>query len=310
MGLIKASEWNAKAYEWLIPGLIGNEITLISGEPKTGKSLLAGHLVNSLITQQPILERVPKSGIYKVAWMGFDSNWDGELQTRFPLILENLYFHNPIIHEDKEGWESYFQLLVSSGINLFVLDHLYGLAYDLDLDRSHFMEAALKPLNFICNQLKIPALLIAHANKSGGGRAAHSILLEAKARHFIRIKGNVTGSKRDLILAGNHEAGTSMKINLTPEVCEIISGSGINKSETRRSERSGVMIEIAKKLLLEAPLNARRNVTAAGVWAKLEGYAGTEESGRTLINRMIDGRLLARAEDSTREVIAGPSLIL
>lgn len=310
MGLIRADKWNSQPYEWLIPGLIGNEITLISGEPKTGKSLLAGHLVSALITQSEILGRSPKIGTFKVAWMGFDSNWAEEVKSRFPNIQRSLYLNPPLTYDKKSEWEFLYLELKSEGINLIVIDHLYGISDTLDLDRQHFMETALKPIYFINNELKIPVVLLSHANKAGGGRAAHSILLEAKVRHFIRITGNLRGSKRDLFIAGNHEACTTLKISLTPESCELLTDSQSSKSETRKSERNGKMIDISKKIISEAPPEAKLSPTAAGEWLFQNSIFKTAEAGRTYIYKLIEGGLLARADTGMMELIPGPALIL
>lgn len=309
MTLIKATEWQEEQHEWLIPGLVGNAITLISGEPKTGKSLLAGYLVNSLITQAPILGREPKEGFFKVAWIGYDTNWGSELKDRFPDIHDFLYFNESIRFDDEASWLQLMGELVLTGIDLLVVDHLYGLAAELDLDESHLMTRALQPLKQICDELKIPVLLLAHANKSGSGRAAHSILLEAQARHFIRIIGNVRTFNRDLVLAGNHEAGTTLKIFLSPEECFLKEEAAGELKEKKRRERNGEFLERTRAFLNESPVEARISAVAAGEWMAKQGYASTKGAGRTLINKMMRGGLLMRLDGKKSEITAGNNFI-
>jgi hypothetical protein len=308
--LIRASDWEEESHVWLIPGLVGSSITLLSGEPKLGKTLLAGFLVQSLINQVPILGRDPKPGTYKVAWIGYDSHWGTELKERFPEIHHSLFFQDsPIRFDDDLSWNQLETDLINGGFNLLVVDHLYGLAAELDLDESHFMAQALAPLKHISDELKIPVLLLAHANKSGGGRAAHSILLEAQARHFIRIKGQVTSFNRSLILAGNHEAGTTLKIALSPDACTLKSTDEIDTRAKRNSERNGELISRAKDLIERSPLEARLSATAAGCWMAQQGFSTTDAGGRTLVNKLLKGGLLQRGGGNKSQILAGHKLV-
>ena len=79
MTLTNALEWKPKQLDWLIPGLICDSITLISGEAKMGKTLFAANMARALINQTEILGRQPKSGEFRVAWMGFDVQWQQPL---------------------------------------------------------------------------------------------------------------------------------------------------------------------------------------------------------------------------------------
>ena len=60
--LTNALEWKPKELNWLIPGLLCNSITLLSGEAKMGKTLFAGNLARALINQTEILGKQPRQG--------------------------------------------------------------------------------------------------------------------------------------------------------------------------------------------------------------------------------------------------------
>jgi hypothetical protein len=310
MGLIRASEWNEEPHEWLIPDLISNSITLISGEPKTGKTLLAGHLVNSLISQVQILNRDPKPGAFKVAWIGYDALWASELKGRFPAITDSLYFNPPLKFNNYDGWKFLISELKSNGINLLVIDNLYGYAGELDLDESHFMEQALLPLTSIFNDYKIPVLLLHHANKMGGGRAAHSILLEAKVRHFIRITGSAKSSNKELTVIGNYSQASSLKVHLSPDECRFRDESRYSQNEKRLRNRSGDMAEKAKIFHENAPVSAKQSALQAGCWMTAQGFSSTNGGGRALINKMLRGGLLTRESGNKSPITAGPNLVL
>ena len=97
MELTLASDWEDNSEEWLIPQLLCDSITLLSGEPKSGKTALACHLIRSLITKEPILNVVPTQKKLSVVWMGFDSRWQREVKERVPDLLEHIYFASPKI---------------------------------------------------------------------------------------------------------------------------------------------------------------------------------------------------------------------
>jgi hypothetical protein len=311
MGLIRASDWKEEPHEWLIPGILGSAITLISGEPKTGKTLLAGYLVDALISQKPILGRTPKPGKFSAAWIGYDSLWASELQNRFPEIQKSLYFsETPLRFNDLHGWQNLENDLYVRDIKLLVIDNLYGYAGELDLDEAHFMEQALRPLVKIHNDCKIPVLLLHHANKMGGGRAAHSILLEAKVRHFVRITGNIKSFNRELMLAGNYDAGSSVKIHLSPQECRLRDEAGDSIKEKRVRNRNGEMSDKARAFHYFAPPVAKQSALQAGYWMASQGYSTTNAGGRTLINKMLSGGLLIRPGGNKSPITVGPNLVL
>ena len=304
MTLTCAEMWNPIPHKWLIPDFICDSLTIISGEPKSGKSMLTGHLVASLIYGTEILNRTPEPGKYNVAWLGYDAGWDSELLSRFPQTNGQLFLENPIIYNDDQKWSQYRKELVESGINLLVIDHLYGLAEEVDLDESHEVDKVFRNLKPIYEELGIAVVLLAQAPKGGTGRAAHSQALDGKARHLVRITGSVRSHSRQLSLVGNNMASQTLKVKLTPEEILI---QGTKNSIKSEHERDGTMIENCKRLLAEASTKALSSAKAAGRWLHEKEMCETPGAGRTRVNRMIEGGLLARVGDSNK-LTSGPKL--
>ncbi len=89
MLLTSASDWKPQPLDWLIPGLLCDSLTVISGEPKMGKTLFAANLARSLINQTEVLNQQPKQGNFRVAWMGFDMGWQQEFTNEFSDLTAN-----------------------------------------------------------------------------------------------------------------------------------------------------------------------------------------------------------------------------
>jgi hypothetical protein len=304
--LVKALEWQEEPHEWLLDGLISSAITVISGEPKSGKSLFMGYVVNSLITQTALLNIQPKSGKFKIAWMGFDSYWAPELKGRFPNILDRLYFGTSIHSNKMEAWRTFGQELCDEQIDLLVIDHLYGLAEGVDLDESHEWDKAVAPLKWINTSLHIPVVLVAQAGKNGTGRAAHSISIEGTARHILRLTGNLNSSTKTIVTAGNYTCTAKIKMKLTPELCELVEVS--NEESRKERNRTGKGIHIVNRLLNEAPPECLISAKAAGKWLYGQGLSTSEEGGRSAVSRMIKGQLLARTRGNNSPLGPGPKL--
>ena len=300
--LQKIDDYSETQEDWLIPGLLGSSLTLLSGEPKIGKSLFAAHMVKALLNEEQFLGSVPNPAQHKIAWVGFDSNWVKELKERIPKNMGNLYIHPPINYRENEKWTELSNSLESEEISLLVVDHLYGLSDGLDLNNHNEVDIAMRPIMEIVNKKSIPVLLIAHAGKGGYGRAAHSIAIESKARHLLRLTG-ISRKTKSLVIKGNRIGEESFKINLCIDSCELIESTA-----TKTRERTGVNIEYAQKLLHQAPPDALSNKSAAGRWFHQVGISGTDEAGRQLVSRLVRGGLLVLPAGSNLQIVAGNKL--
>lgn len=306
MLLISATDWKPQPLDWLIPGVLCDSLTLISGEPKMGKTLFAANLVKSLINQTEVLNQQPKQGSFRVAWMGFDMDWQQEFTNKFSDISDYVWFCQSINYKRLDLWAELQRDSRMIDINLLVIDHLHGFAPAIDLNYSHFVDEAFLPIQEFFNATGIPILLLHHGNKSGSGRAANSALIEAKARLLVRISSSRSKHKT-IEFIGNQIETFKVSVLIKPEGIEV---SENKKAEKKKSDREdeGVLITHAKRLLEESPIEVRKSARAAGKWLHQVGLSGSAGAGRTKINNMLAADLLRR-EGNNGQLVAGHKLL-
>jgi hypothetical protein len=223
MRVVLGSEWQESSEEWLIPTLICDSLTLLSGEPKTGKTALACHIIRALVTSQSIIDCQPIERDFRIGIMGFDSKWRREIQNRIPELMESVYFVDSINYKEIDEWQLLFTEINRLGINYFVIDHLYGLAGALGLNDAEQVAVITNLLRPIYEEFGIAVLLIAQAGKGpfSNGRAAHSVAIEGEARALIRISDKRKDGSRSLELVSNTSGDETLRIKLTPETIEL-----------------------------------------------------------------------------------------
>lgn len=305
--LTNALEWKPKELNWLIPGLLCNSITLLSGEAKMGKTLFAGNLVRALINQTEILGRIPKQGEYRIAWMGFDLEWQQEFSNNFDDIRGNVWFADTTNYKNSDGWRELAKVCYMQEINLLVVDYLCGLAPGIDLNYSHFVDEAFYPLLEFFNATNIPILLLHHANKTGSGRAANSVLIEAKARLIGRISGQQNKKNKTIEFIGNQIETHKLSVVIKPEGVEFAEGKP-KKKEKSDSDEIGLLLLQAKVFNKECPPEMRKSAVKAGQWMVEKQFAGTPGYGRKRINEMLNAGLLKRNGEKG-PLVAGPKLL-
>lgn len=305
--LTNALEWKPKELNWLIPGLLCNSITLLSGEAKMGKTLFAGNLARALINQTEILGRIPKQGKYRIAWMGFDLEWQQEFSNNFDDIRGNVWFADTTNYKNSDGWRELAKVCYMQEINLLVVDYLCGLAPGVDLNYSHFVDEAFYPLLEFFNATNIPILLLHHANKTGSGRAANSVLIEAKARLIGRISGQQNKKTKTIEFIGNQIETHKLSVVIKPEGVEFAEGKP-KKKEKSDSDEIGLLLLQAKVFNKECPPEMRKSAVKAGQWMVEKRFAGTPGYGRNRINEMLSAGLLKRNEKKG-PLVAGPKLL-
>jgi hypothetical protein len=279
----------------LIPDFLGPGLTVLSGPPKVGKTTFAAHLVKSVVHQQSILGKIPKVGAYEVLWIGFDADFNNELAEKFPELLPNIYIQNGFSYLDREKWDELIKAIIARQINFVVIDNLAALAGDLDLDKQHQMSQALYQIEKITLGLGIPVLLLAHASKMSRGRAAHSYLLEGKARTLLRLSGESTNGKRTLEIVGNRSPQKSLNIILKPEVCELVPTREEKKTQAKTSRDRSLAWEEARAIVEKIPFAEMKNDSAMGRWLHVNQLAATPEAGRSKVNRWKKMDILKKA---------------
>ena len=300
--------------QWLIEGLLCNSLTLLSGEPKSGKSLLASHLIKSLVLNKEILGRKPIKQIERVGWIGFDANWQTEIRSRMQEIPgKSLYnFDPPNIYSNEKGWnwETIARIAKQKNVSLMVIDHLYGLSETANLDHAWEMASALKKIEVLYKEFNIPTLLIAQAGKGAGGRAAHSVQLEGAARHLLQLDGKGSSGIRTLKILSNISEGTSLRIKLSPEECVTSQSEKKEIKEKMRIRTNTNLPAIARELIQKSTELDRKTVSSLARFDdqnKISGRQGAK-SCRTNINHLIKSGLIVR-NPRTKVLINGPKLM-
>lgn len=305
MRIVQGSEWVEKSEEWLIPSLICDSLTLLSGEPKTGKTSLACHIARALISGTEILERKPSVSNYRIGWMGFDSKWRREIQNRIPDLMEHIFFIDPIGYKDLTQWDELTAEFQRMNLDFLVIDHLYGFGAGADLDRQFQVQEVLLPLNRFMAETNAGVLLLAHAPKGSDGRVAHSMASEGAARWLLRLRG--FGKVRTLDSLGNNAEAEKRRIKLTPHSTSLADAPAKNPDTSKPSD--GGLPERARFILANCPIDIKNNAKAIGKWLSEQGVGiETAESGRAAVNVLLKAKLLKRL-GTKGEITAGPKLL-
>lgn len=294
---------------WPIPGIICPTLTLISGQPKHGKSMFVGHCANALINQTEIFNREVLKGEHIVGWMGYDADWKVELKQRWKSQAQNkIALYEPIRNLQQNNWDVLYRELEQDKVTLFVLDHLYGIGGTSDLNDALEVNKVFSVIRPIYTDLGIPTVLLAQAGKGqfSRGRAAHSVALEGEARQLIRIHNKKANDTKSLELTSNMGKEESFTIKLNVEQCEIVASKTIRQDSEEPSQRNGA--DKVRRFLKEAePVDLLCGWSGAGrALAKL-GMSANCDSGRSMAKRWEKSGLLQNVDG---QIVPGDSLIL
>ncbi len=304
MKVVLASEWIEESEEWLIPNLVCDSLTLISGEPKSGKTSMAGHIVRSLVLKQEILGFKPTEKAIKVAYMGFDFKWKREISERLDDLTSLIYLPDSATYKSTEEWDSLGDQMIALGINFLVIDHLYNYANEADLDRQNQVQMVFGPIMKLIEKTGAAVLLLTQGARNQGGRAAHSVAIEGQARWLLRLSAGK--EKKTLTTMGNNAESRVFKIRLTPKILELIEG----KPEIKEHKPAdGGLPDRANYIRQNAPDDALQSTTKLGIWLAAQNIGlSTSKSGRTAVNNLLRAELLARDGIKGR-IIKGPKLV-
>ncbi len=291
--------------EWLIAGVICPWLTLLSGQPKHGKSIFAGHVAMSLIQEVPFLGRDVVGTNHLIAWMGYDAGWKQELTMRWKEDADNrIVTYDPIRSLDAEIWQELAESLKNTGVTLFVLDHLYGMAGALGLNDAEQFAVLANLIRPIYEEYGIAVLLLAQAGKGefSRGRAAHSVAIEGEARALIRIYEKRSKGARKIDLSSNTSGEETMLVTLTPELLEIKEDKSVKKEDSSQRESP----DAVRSFLSQA--NPAELTTWSGVGRELHrlNISVSPSAGRTMSTRWREQNLIKK---ESGVVVAGDSLL-
>ena len=303
--LTRIDEYVDEQQGWLIEGILCPWLTLLSGQPKHGKSILAGHIAISLIQQAPLLGRNVSVGNHVIAWLGYDAGWKQEVTSRWCETSKGqIIFCDSLRSLEENLWRQLANSLKEEGVTLLIIDHLYGMAGALGLNDAEQVAVITNLLRPFYEDYGIAVLLLAQAGKGqfSNGRAAHSVAIEGEARALIRISDKRKNGARKIDLISNTSGEERLSVRLTPEVIEIIQAKSSSKKE--KSERESP--DTVRNFLGKANPGAMTNWSGVGREIHRLGLSSNESAGRSMSTRWREQGLIKM---DSGVVVAGDSLI-
>lgn len=170
---IRLSEVERVPYEsaFLIGDLLTNRITLLSGEPKAGKTLLAVAMVTALMDGSTEFLGLPIHRQLKRVVFGLtDDGASEELRERFIDAVDEtcITVFSVADTSNPEYWTELAEDLKAHGADLFVLDNILGsLAVGDDIAASTTATTVIRNLRPI-SEAGIPVLAVTHTPKGTG----------------------------------------------------------------------------------------------------------------------------------------------
>jgi hypothetical protein len=158
---------------YLIDELLTKRLTLLSGEPKAGKSLLATEWTRALLAgEDEFLGFKVRSQLTHVVWGVTDAGADEELRARLDGSgvehLITVYDVKPASAHEPSNWSDLAKDLSAQAADLFVLDNVLGaLGAELGIDDPKTATIMARSLRLITDA-RIPVLGVTHTPKGAG----------------------------------------------------------------------------------------------------------------------------------------------
>ena len=286
---------------WLIDGFVCSSLTIISAQPKHGKTMLAGHITISLITGQPLAGRAVKGDEHLVAWMGYDPGWKQDVRNYWaPKANNRILLYPTIRNHNPEHWKELLDSLIAKKVTAIIIDHLYGLAGPISLNDAENVAtlfALIRPIY----ESGIAVILISQAGRSewGKGRSAHSVSIEAEARSLVRIYDKKNNGVRKVELVSNSRGEEVLNVILTPEKFSIFEAP--EKKKVVRESPNEV-----RMALRNAKPEELTSWSAFGRGLFRIGLTQNEKAGRTKSTRWREQSLIKMVDGL---IVAGDSLL-
>lgn len=226
---------------FLIDGLVIKSSTLISGPPTAGKTILATWIASALIAGQEGsahgAEGAPGSFIGRrvnvsrqvIAWWGGDPDWLDDLHRSWLLDGDHLasgevvpvtdgmaYYRDRDQAQERLTWLGH--RLVAQGVTVLVIDGLYSLLGEIDINSARDVVPILRGLTQIID-MGIAVMVTATHDPDDGNQLLGSPYVDTWARQMIHI-GVGEGDQRRLSILGNMCPAATIEVNLSPGVCE------------------------------------------------------------------------------------------
>lgn len=281
-------EYPSQPSDWPIDGLLCPYITILSGQPKVGKSTISLHMVMAMINGEKFLDRETNLGNKKVAWMGFDSGWVNELRKNSEgKVNGSLLLQNPLRSLRVEDWQTLGENLTREDIGFLVIDHLYGLGGHLNLNENQEANKIMTCLQIVVSDYQIPILLLAQATKNqrGAGSMAHSNLFKGNARALLELAGTRRDGKRSLTVSGNEVASETLQVYVKPTSLDLAEATDNDAKKQQRDYEGN--LRKGQQIWDSAKPEDLSTQTAAGRLAYKLGLSDNPEAGRKMVSRLV-----------------------
>lgn len=277
---------------WLVEGLISRSITLISGQPKSGKSALVQNLISSILANEPFLERAFQSQVNRVIVVATDA--DAIIEYRDRVLQSNI---TPEMAADRLFLVSAEQLhadfcsqvqaeLRPRADDLVIWDHLSDMAGDFNsqTDVSAIFAAMRRAVG------DAAMVVVAHSTTATGPsgysskKPLGSTVITAKARWSVHVERRADGT-RTITSQGNAASGEVLRLEVgqSPTDLRVLEVSTENDKVSRRRNRDKETLD-ERSVQAEWYLENCANLTKAEAGRSLAAKFGDQP--QTWSNRL------------------------
>jgi len=179
--IIKLSAIETKEVEWLwYPYIPYGKLTMIQGDPGSGKTMLILHLAGLLSSGQTLpfdskmAHRSPITVIYQTSEDGYDDTIKPRLEQFTSANLNNIRF----INEEKNTLtmldDRIEQAIIQENARLFILDPIQAyVGKNIDMNKANEVRPLLKNLGQIAQRNNCAIVLVGHMNKDRGTKSSY-----------------------------------------------------------------------------------------------------------------------------------------
>lgn len=206
---------------WLVEGLISKSITLISGQPKSGKSALVQNLIVSILAGEPFLDRAFHSQVNRVIVVATDADAVTEYRDRVlqsgitPDMSADRLLLVPAQQLHLDFCTSVQAELRPQADDVVIWDHLSDMAGDFNsqVDVSTIFAAMRRAVG------DAAMIVVAHSTTSTGPtgysskKPLGSTVITAKARWSVHVEKRPDGT-RTLTSQGNASSGEFIRLSV------------------------------------------------------------------------------------------------
>lgn len=195
--IIRLSQVQSKEVEWLwYPYIPLGKLTIIEGDPGSGKTMFILYLASLLSTGSPLPNEYcntihePYTVIYQTSEDGYDDTIKPRLERFDKTDFNKIVFINEDVQSLTMSDNRIEEAIIRENAKLFVLDPIQAyIGQNVDMNRANEIRPLLKNLGDIAKRNNVAIVLIGHMNKGKGAKSTYrglgSIDIPAAARSVL-----------------------------------------------------------------------------------------------------------------------------